>query len=210
MSPTIFYLVRHGATEANLEQPPRLLGRCLDPPLALLGVQQAEAARDALAQVRMDHCYTSPLLRARQTAALLCAPHALTPQPLDALIECDLGRWEGLDWLTIAQQEPQAYQRFLADPSSYGHPGGESYQQVLDRVAPALEQLLIRHQGQALLVVAHQVVLRTYLAAVRGLPLRLARQITLTHGGIAVVLRQSQDTRVGTLEDSLPVQQKIP
>jgi len=91
---TYLYLIRHGATEANLARPPRLQGRRHDPPLARLGVRQAEATRDFLAIRPLDHCYCSPLLRAVQTAAIVAAPHGLSPRPLEALTECDVGRWE--------------------------------------------------------------------------------------------------------------------
>src|SRR6266853_5682826 len=95
---TILYMLRHGATEANLAHLPRLQGRKLDSPLAKLGVRQAEATRDFLGIRPIDHCYSSPLVRAMQTAAIVAAPHGLSPQPLDALVEGDVGRWEGLDW----------------------------------------------------------------------------------------------------------------
>jgi broad specificity phosphatase PhoE len=194
MPPAVLYLVRHGATEANLASPPRLLGRRLDPPLTPAGVRQVEAARDALAPVPLHHCFTSPLLRARQTAAILSQPHGLAPQPLDALAECDLGRWEGLDWQTVAAQEPEAYQRFLSDPARHGHPVGESYQDVFDRAWPALQQLLTRHPGRNLLVVSHQVVLRTTVAWLLGLPLQQARHVSFTNGAVGIVERQGNST----------------
>jgi broad specificity phosphatase PhoE len=204
MPPTVLYLVRHGATEANLACPPRLLGRRLDLPLASAGIRQAEATRDALAGIRLDHCYTSPLRRAQQTATILCEPHGLMPQPLDALAECDLGRWEGLDWQAIAAQEPEAYQRFLSDPARHGHPGGESYQDVFDRAAPVLEQLLTRHQGQNPPVVSHQVVLRTYLGWLLGLPLKQARQVSLANGSVVRVGRVGNAPTVQPLSGAVP------
>ena len=70
---TVLYLIRHGATEANLARPARIQGRRHNPPLARLGVRQAEATRDFLAIRPIDHCYCSPLLRAVQTAAIVAA-----------------------------------------------------------------------------------------------------------------------------------------
>src|SRR4051794_37077927 len=90
---TTLYLIRHGATEANLASPARLQGRRQDPPLARLGVRQAEATRALLAICPLDACYCSPLSRAVQTAAIVAEPHGLTPQPLAALTECDVGLW---------------------------------------------------------------------------------------------------------------------
>jgi broad specificity phosphatase PhoE len=196
---TVLYLVRHGATEANLAQPPRLQGSRHDPPLARVGVRQAEATRDFLAGRPLHHCYCSPLLRAVQTAAIVAAPHGLSPHPLEALTECDVGRWEGLDWQTIRYLDADGYRRFHERPGSHGYPDGESFADVLARVAPVLDELLIRHTGQSVLVVAHHVVNRTYLAGLLGLTTDQARQVTLDNCGISVVVRDGGETRVGTL-----------
>src|SRR5262245_59416517 len=126
---TVLYLIRHGATEANLARPPRLQGRRHNPPLARVGVRQAEATRDFLADRPIDHCYSSPLLRAIQTATIVVSSHGLSPEPLDALIECDIGRWEGLDWQSIRYLDAENYQRFMALPAVHGYPGGENFQQ---------------------------------------------------------------------------------
>jgi broad specificity phosphatase PhoE len=196
---TVLYLLRHGATAANLARPALLQGRRGDPPLAPPGVRQAEAACDALAGRPIAACYTSPLRRAAETARIIAAPHGLTPQPLDELTECDVGRWEGLDWDTIRAREPDAYARFHADPAAHGYPDGESFADVYARAAPALDELLRRHAGGAVLVVAHHVVGRVYLAGLLGLPPARARRVTLDNGGISVAVRAGGRTRVATL-----------
>ncbi len=203
---TVLYLIRHGATEANLARPARLQGSKHNPPLARLGIRQAEATRDFLAIRPIDHCYCSPLLRAVQTAAIVAGPHGLTPQPLEALVECDLGQWEGLDWPTIRRHDPESYQRFHASPARFGYPGGETFARVHERAAGAIEELLRQHAGEALLVVAHHVVNRTYLAGLLGLPLDQARQVTLDSCGISVVVRQGEQTAVTTLNAAFHLQ----
>src|SRR4051812_42279204 len=126
MPATVLHLVRHAATQANLARPPLLLGRRLDLPLAPLGLLQAEAARDTLADRPLAACYSSPLSRARQTAQILAAPHGLQPIALDALTECDVGQWEGLIWPAVRDLDPEGWARFHADPAVFGFPGGES------------------------------------------------------------------------------------
>ena len=74
---TVLYLLRHGATEANLMTPPKLQGRGQNLPLARLGIRQAEATRDFLAIRPIDRCYSSPMLRALQTATT-GRPHGLS------------------------------------------------------------------------------------------------------------------------------------
>jgi broad specificity phosphatase PhoE len=196
---TTLYLIRHGATEANLARPPRIQGRRHNPPLARQGVRQAEATRDFLASRRIDHCYCSPLLRAIQTAAIIAAPHGLSPLPVEELTECDVGRWEGLDWQTVRYLDADGHERFHADPASFGYPGGESFADVLARAAPALNDVLRRHGGESILVVAHHVVNRTFLASLLGLSPGQARQVSLDNCGISVVVREGGRTVVSTL-----------
>jgi broad specificity phosphatase PhoE len=203
---TVLYLIRHGATEANLARPPRLQGRRHNPPLSRLGVRQAEATRDLLAIRPIDRCYASPLLRAVQTAAIVAAPHGLSPQPLDELTECDVGRWEGLDWQTIRALDAEGFQRFHAKPAEFGYPGGESFHDVHKRVTPAINELLEIHAGESILVVAHHVVNRTYLAGLLGLTPDQANQVTLDNCGISVVVRDDAVTTVNTLNAAFHLQ----
>lgn len=203
---TTLYLLRHGATDANLAHPARLQGRRHNPPLARHGIRQAEATRDFLAIRPIDFCYCSPMLRAVQTAAIVAAPHGLSPQPLEALIECDIGRWEGLDWQEIRYLDAHEYHRFMTNPAEHGYPGGESFSDVYGRVSAALEELLAQHEGQAVLIVAHHVVIRTYLAGLLGLPLDQARQVILDNCGISVAVREGEETTVSTLNAAFHLQ----
>ena len=93
MSPPLLLLVRHGQTRWNAER--RVLGRT-DLPLDELGLTQAELVAPALGHI--DAIWSSPLLRARQTAAAILAsrPH-LTLQIEPDLTEMDQGELDGLD-----------------------------------------------------------------------------------------------------------------
>ncbi len=199
MSKCLLYLIRHAATAANLAVPARLQGRRTDPPLAPIGIRQAEATRDLLAERAIHACYCSPLVRAVETAAIIAAPHRLTPIPIAELTECDVGEWEGLDWETIRGRDPDTYRRFMADPAAVPYPGGESFADVHARSALALDRLIADHPGQNVLVVSHHVVNRTYLAGLLGLPMRLARNVTLDNCGVSVVTCEMGQATVTTL-----------
>lgn len=203
---TILYLLRHAATPANLSHPARLQGRNNDPPLAPLGVRQAEVTREHLAIQPFDLCYCSPLRRAVQTAAIICEPHGITPRPLDALIECDVGKWEGLDWETIKSRNPKLYERYMANPAQQGYPGGENFAEVHERASAELDRLLVEQAGKSILVVSHHVVNRTYLAGLLGLPPSQARRVSLDNCGISVVIREKDKSSVQTLNGVLHLQ----
>jgi broad specificity phosphatase PhoE len=203
---TMLFLIRHGATASNLARPPRLQGRYQDPPLAPLGIRQAELTQTLLAVQRVDACYCSPLQRAYQTAELLCAPHGLLPVPLEDLTECDVGHWEGLSWEEIAQRFPAEFSQFMANPARHGYPGGENFADVHGRASRALEGLLLRHEGEVVVVVAHHIVNRTYLAGLLGLPPEQARQVSLANCSISLVVRDGAQTELRTLNSLFHLQ----
>jgi broad specificity phosphatase PhoE len=205
MSTTLF-LLRHAATAANLARPPRLQGCYQDPPLARLGMRQAEATRDFLAVRPIDLCFCSPLRRAVQTATIVAGAHGLEPVPLAALTECDVGNWAGMTWPEIRAQDPSGYRAFMDDPALNGYPGGENFIQVQDRACGAIEDLLDRFAGRNILVVSHHAVNRVYLAGVLGLAAGQARQVSLDNCGISVVRRDGADCTVTMLNAAFHLQ----
>lgn len=198
--PSTLYLIRHGATADNLLQPPRLQGRN-DMPLDAVGVNQSKKTAQSVARIRFAACYCSPLRRAVQTAALI-APY-LKPQPIDALIECDVGRWEGVDWDTIQRDDREAFNQYMADPGEVPYPGGESFGGVWARTQPVFEGLFQRHPQETFVVVSHHVVIRIFLALTLGLELRRARNVSLDNCGVSIVVADHQQRRVMTLNSTI-------
>lgn len=203
---TVMYLIRHGATAMNLAIPPRLQGLGIDQSLAALGVRQAEMTRHVLAMREFDAVYASPMKRAVQTARIIAEPHDLPILKLPNLIECDVGRWEGLSWKEIREREPEMYTLFQENPARNGYPEGESFADVYKRANKTLKELLHEHTGQTILVVAHHVVNRTYLAGLLGLSPAEAKQVTLANCSVSIVVREHKQTRVQTLNSTFHLQ----
>jgi broad specificity phosphatase PhoE len=111
-----------------------------------------------------------------------------------------------LDWQTIRALDAEGFQRFHANPAEFGYPGGESLHDVHKRVTPAINELLEIHAGESILVVAHHVVNRAYLAGLLGLALDQANQVTLDNCGISVVVRDGAGTTVNTLNAAFHLQ----
>lgn len=181
------YLIRHGATEHNLARPPRLQGRNTDAPLSVQGCRQAEATASLLAGRPFMAIYSSPMRRARETAHVVSQPHGLPVSVIEALIEVDVGVWEGQAWEEIARGDPDRYCRFMADPGVYGYPGGENMVQVVNRVARALDEIMARHLGHEIAVVAHNVVNRCYLGHLLDLSQARARGIPQDNCGVNLI-----------------------
>jgi broad specificity phosphatase PhoE len=177
-------LVRHAATANNLERPPRLQGQHLNSPLSDEGLEQARRTGAWLADQPIAAVFSSPMLRARQTAEAIATLHGLGVETVDALTEADVGRWEGRPWTQIERDHPAEYQAFMTDAGENPYLGGESLRQVRDRSRPALEGLMREHTGRLIAVVAHNVVNRTLLADELGLPLSAYRSIPQHNGGV--------------------------
>jgi len=196
------FLVRHGATENNLADPPRLQGQRADVGLSDEGRQQAAQTARLLATQPLAAVFSSPLRRAVETAEQIAGPHRLLVEPVEALKEVDVGRWENRTWVEISQAEPDAYRRFLDDPATFGYPEGENHTQVFERVAPAMEQLMDAHLGKKIVVVGHNVVGRVFLAGLLGVPLSGARRVSHSNGGISVLQRRGGQTTLLTLNST--------
>ena len=195
----LIYLLRHGATANNLAKPARLQGCGANPELSDQGRAQAAAAAEALAEYSIRGVYASPLLRAFQTAEIIAERHQLTAQQHEGLLEVNVGNWEGRDWGEIERSEPEAYRNYMSDPSTYPYAGGETFGEVAERVVPAIDSLLAENLGSALVLVAHNVVNRCYLASKLNVPLAKARQIVQSNCGINVIRRSGDTTSVRTL-----------
>jgi broad specificity phosphatase PhoE len=100
-----------------------------------------------------DRIWSSPELRARQTAQLLGLNAAVEP----ALRDCDYGGWSGQSFDDVSAREPDAVAIWLRDPAAAPH-GGESLLAFMQRVATWLGGELIQHRQS--IVITHAAVIR--------------------------------------------------
>lgn len=183
-------MVRHGETDWNRER--RFQGRA-DQPLNEAGRGQARELAELLRDESVSAVYTSPLRRARETAEILAKDFGLRPQPLDALLEIDVGAWEGL---TIDEVRA-AYPGRADEDWRSGWDEGETYDELSRRVLPALVELGTKHEGGHVLAVTHAGPLRAVIAASMGLSYDDARPLIGPLENCAVFRFAVQD---GTIE----------
>lgn len=156
---TNIVFIRHGTT-LWMEQG-KLHGRS-DSELSPRGIQEAERAAKALTTRRFAAAYTSPLGRARQTAAILTEHIGVRPLSYADLIEVDFGWMEGSRVQGVLPPGSSALTRLRrAFFWKLVAISGESLQQVHQRVLEALLALHRAHPGQTLLAVSHTVVIRS-------------------------------------------------
>ena len=152
MRETRFLLIRHAESTWNAAG--RWQGHA-DPPLSTRGRSQAETLGHALATRGIEILLASDLARAVQTASILGESLGIEPIIDAGLRELDIGRWAGLTRGEIAQRDPDALRRFdRGDPDARAG-GGESRQDLRERVREFVQQCSRQHAGRLVAVVAH-------------------------------------------------------
>lgn len=151
------YFVRHGETEWNVKK--KIQGKT-DIPLNENGRNQARELANKLAADKLPavKVYTSPQLRATETAQAVADALGLECEALDDLREMNLGEWEGLNWDIIEEQYGEVYYYWNTHRRYVRTPGGECYNDVLERTLDALSYILEK-ETKDVLVVTHSAIL---------------------------------------------------
>jgi len=185
------YLLRHGQTETAPVW--RYTGQ-REVPLTAAGREQAGQWARHLEKTGLERIWTSPLSRCADTADTIAArlgcPFTLEP----ALQEIALGAWEGLSKAEVEQAFPGAFQERGANIATFRPPGGESFQDLLDRVRPWAEQALAARRRT--FAVTHAGVVRVLACWASGAPLKRLFEYTPAPGTLSVI-------RVNTAERHL-------
>lgn len=150
----MIYIIRHGQTEKNRANV--LQGRS-DIPLNDSGRQQAEEVKDQFikAGIYFDLVYTSPLIRAVQTAAIIAEG---IPQVKDErLIEMDYGPYEGMDLANPAPEVLEFFRDFVHNPAPNGM---EPLQAIVVRLGSFLEEIREEAAEKNILISTHAIAMK--------------------------------------------------
>ncbi|MBI4470989.1 MAG: histidine phosphatase family protein [Acidobacteria bacterium] len=161
-------LVRHGETEWNTQG--RYQGQS-ETELSPRGREQASALASRLADLPIDHFYSSPLHRTMATAEAVARTRRAEVTPVDELREVSHGLWEGLTVEEVKQRFGAAYHLWHREPDLVTFPQGESLADVQARAVPAIIRLATLPQIDVALICAHDAVNKVILAHSLRLPL---------------------------------------
>jgi broad specificity phosphatase PhoE len=139
------HFAHHGESEANLLH--EHSNRGFKHPLTAQGRTQAVALAEALEGTRVERIYSSPLMRAVQTAEILSEALGVPYETLDALREYDCGILEGRSDEDVWRLHRAVHDDWIHS----GHwerriEGGESYLEIRDRFVPFIEHLIETYQ----------------------------------------------------------------
>ena len=176
-------LVRHGQTPTTGKVLP---GRAKGLHLADEGTRQAEVAAERIAALpKVDAVYSSPLERARETAAPIARALGVKTQVAKGLLECDFGEWTGAELKKLMKlPEWQTVQRA---PSTFRFPGGESFTEMQTRMVTTLDELRTRHRGGTIVCVSHADTIKAAVAHALGTHLDLFQRIVISPASVSAI-----------------------
>jgi alpha-ribazole phosphatase len=167
--------IRHAETEMA----GRFCGHS-DPELNAQGRAQLTPLTQTLAGETFEAVYSSDLRRARSTAQAIADARGIPQAVRPALREIDFGRWEGLSWGEIEQNDPEYARAWVAAYPHLPTPMGESFQAFEARVLAEVNRLLDQERGP-IAVVTHAGVLRVVLRRLCGQSESDAWRLTQTY-----------------------------
>jgi broad specificity phosphatase PhoE len=205
--PAKLWLVRHGQSQGNVARDAAdeaglheiaITVRDVDVPLSELGERQAKAAGEWLAAMPEDErpevMLSSPYLRARQTAKIMCEAGALAGDPNHTIVderlrEREFGIFDRLTTAGIRARFPEeAEHRKMLGKFYHRPPGGESWADVILRLRSMLNTINLHYCDRRVVVVCHQVVVLCFRYILEELDeqeiLRIDRQAEMLNCGI--------------------------
>ena len=175
-------LLRHAETEWNHER--RFQG-WRDSPLSATGRDQAASAARLLAASPVAAVWSSPLGRARETAAIIAAPHKLPVRETEAFKEMRFGIWEGLTRDEVQAKFPAELRAWAETPHEAAWPGAETLGAVRARALEGLAALRQAHAEETVCLVSHGITCRVLILEALGLGLDRLWSLQLASTGIS-------------------------
>jgi ribonuclease H / adenosylcobalamin/alpha-ribazole phosphatase len=184
--PTTVFLLRHGATSHSLQK--RFSGTGgEDLSLDETGTAQAHAVAEWLrAHGGVQALVTSPLARARETAAHVGEVVGLQAEVVDGLRETSFGDWDGHTFAEVRRKWPAELDAWLSSPS-VAPPGGESFDAVSRRVRRTRDRLLAAHPGRTVVAVTHVTPIKMLVRTALGAPLDAIYRMELGPGSLTEI-----------------------
>ncbi|MEM9514241.1 MAG: MSMEG_4193 family putative phosphomutase [Actinomycetota bacterium] len=181
--PTTVLLVRHGQTPTTGQVLP---GRATGLHLADAGHEQAAIAAARIGELKkVAAVYSSPLERAKETAAPIAKACRLRTRTNRGLIECEFGEWTGRQLKDLMKlPEWQTVQRA---PSTFRFPGGESFTEMQTRMVDAIADLCAQHRGDTIVCVSHADTIKAAVAHAAGTHLDLFQRTVISPASITAI-----------------------
>lgn len=194
------YFIRHGETIWNKEK--RLQGRT-DIPLNEYGIELAKITSKALQDVPFDIAYSSPLIRAKETAEIIMRKRNLTIHEDNRLIEMGFGNGEGESLPYIHAHPEMNIYNFIHNPEAYiPSDGGESFEELYARCQSFINDVILPAEKKysCMLLVGHGALIRGLIHCINNRPSK--DFWTVTHKNCSVTIAECHNGNITLLEEA--------
>lgn len=194
------YFVRHGETNWNKEK--RIQGRS-DIPLNEYGKELAYITADAMKNLSFDIVYSSPLIRAKETAMILVKDRNLKIYEDERLIEMSFGEGEGESLPQIHSNPAMNLHNFIHNPAEYTPPiGGETFEELYERCKSFIEEIILPSEKKydSMLIVGHGALIRGMIHYINNRPSK--DFWIITHKNCSVTICECTNGKLELLEEA--------
>lgn len=194
------YFVRHGETIWNKEK--KIQGQS-DIPLNEYGKELGYITANALKDIPFDIVYSSPLIRAKETAEILVKNRNLEIHEDMRLVEMSFGEGEGESLPEIHTHPEMKLYNFIHSPGEYTPPaGGETFEDLYKRCKSFIEEIIIPSEKKynTMLIVGHGALIRGFIHNINNRPSK--DFWIVTHKNCSVTIADCTDGKLSLLEEA--------
>lgn len=163
------YITRHGETEWNIEK--KMQG-WKNSNLTDKGIASAIKLAESLRDIEFSNIYSSPLGRALETANYVKGDRNTEVEIHEGLKEMGFGLWEGIENDVVLELHREEHFNFWNKPELYQSSGGESFDELFERVRIALKYIIKNATGDNVLIVSHAVTIKTIYSIIKRYQLK--------------------------------------
>lgn len=146
--------MRHGEADNNVNR--ILVGRHIESHLTEIGRQQVRDTANYLKEIVVDKVFVSPVIRARETAEIVCDVINLDYEIDERLYEIELGKLVGMNYEDIIEKHGNLFLKFYSgDEQMLDDYGVESFTSVKMRIKHLLDEAMERYPDKNIIFVTH-------------------------------------------------------
>lgn len=189
---TTLIFVRHGESETNIQ---KVFAGQSDIELTERGKKQAELSANYIKEhYFVDKIFSSDLKRAMTTARPIADFFGIEIIPVKAFREIFGGKWEMEKYDNLPNLFPKDYANWLENIGLARPTGGESVQEMANRVWAAVQDIAKTCPNQTVVITTHATPIRTTIARLQGTPIEQYRSVPWCgNASITVVSVENDD-----------------
>ncbi len=160
--------MRHGQADNNVSR--ILVGRHIEAHLTEQGKEQVAHAAKNLKGIAISKVYVSPVIRAVETAKIVCETLGMDYEVDERLYEIELGKLVGMNYEEVTTKFGDLFMRFYTESDPVlARFGVENFGSVKQRVKSFLDDAVRRHEDSNILTITHLDPIKAALATILDL-----------------------------------------